>query len=148
DGPTKAQLARRARDMNLPNVTLLPAQPPQAIPDYFNAADVSVAPMKTPHIVGTLPVKIYDSMACGVPVIVAATGEASAVVRDSGSGLVVPPANGPALRAAILRLRDDPHLRAQLGRSGQQVVAAHYSRQAQARQLVALLSQTFGHSPG
>ena len=144
DGPTKPQVAAKAAALGLTNLTLVDAQPRERIADFFNAADVSLVPMRNPHIVGTLPIKIYDSMACATPVIVGATGEAQYVVEEADAGLVVPPEDGDALCAAILRLREDGALRERLGRNGPAVVRERYSRQAQGAQLEALLREVVG----
>jgi glycosyltransferase involved in cell wall biosynthesis len=139
DGPTKTSVQKRVEVMGITNVTLLPAQPRELIPDYFNAADVSLAPLKEPHVVGSFPTKVYDSMACQVPVIASDTGETQIVIDEAKAGIVTPPGNPAALRAAILTMRADPVLRACLGRNGRQSVTTHYSRQAQASQLEKLL---------
>ena len=144
DGPTKPQVAAKAVALGLTNLTLVDAQPQERIAGFFNAADVSLVPMRNPHIVGTLPIKIYDSMACATPVIVGATGEARYVVEEAEAGLVVPPEDDDALCAAILRLRDDIVLRERLGRNGPRVVRERYSRQAQGAQLAALLREVAG----
>jgi glycosyltransferase involved in cell wall biosynthesis len=139
EGPTREEVQAYAATLGLGNVTFLPAQARERVPDYFNAADVSLVPIKEPNIFGMLPVKIYDSMACQVPVIVGATGEPRHIVQESDSGLAVDPGDGAQLRQAILSLRADPARRQRYGENGRQAVVARYSRQAQARQLEKLL---------
>ena len=139
DGPTREALQDDASLLGLTNVTFLPAQPRERVPGYFNAADVSLVPLREPNIPGMLPVKIYDSMACKVPLIVGARGEPRTIVQECDSGLVVDPGNVEQLCDAILRLRDAPELRRRYGENGRQAVVARYSRQAQARQLEQIL---------
>ncbi len=139
DGPTKRHVETYADELQLTNATFLPAQPSEQIPAFFNAADVTVVPMKEPHIVGTLPIKIYDSMACQVPIILAATGEAQLIVEESKAGIATAPGDARQLREAILYLRANPELRAELGRNGRQAVESQYSRRAQAQRLEQLL---------
>jgi colanic acid biosynthesis glycosyl transferase WcaI len=148
DGPTKERVQQCAYELDLQNVIFLPPQSREQIADFFNAADVSIVPMKEPHIVGTLPIKIYDSMACEVPVIVSAIGEIQLIVENSGAGIATQPRNREQLREAILRLRADPALRAQLGHNGRRAVESCYSRQAQAQQLVQLLQEVVEMAPG
>jgi glycosyltransferase involved in cell wall biosynthesis len=57
-----------------------------------------------------------ESLACGTPILVRDRGPLPEVVDDSGAGLVFHDADG--LIAAVTRLRDDPTLRAELGRRG------------------------------
>jgi glycosyltransferase involved in cell wall biosynthesis len=139
DGPTKRRLQMDSEMRGLSNVSFLPSEPMSRIPQFFNAADVTVAPLKTPQFRGTVPVKIYDSMACGVPVIVAATGEAKSIVEDAGAGLAVEPGNAQALREAIIRLYRDPEMRSRMGRNGRLAAESKYSRRMQAQQLSELL---------
>ena len=140
DGPTKAAAQQRARELDLQNISFLPAQPYREIPDFFNAADVSLIPMKEPHIVGTLPIKIYDSMACQLPVIACGTGEIQTVIQESGAGLALEPEDPQQLRGAILKLYSNPEQRARYGRNGRQVVEIQFNRLAQAQQLERILT--------
>lgn len=142
DGPTKAQIEQKVHKLKLTNVTCLPAQPRDRIPQFFNAADVSVVPMREPHIVGTLPIKIYDSMACGVPVIACATGEAGYIIEEVEAGLVIPLEAPTALTNAIRCLKAKPALCQRFGENGKRAVQSNYSRQKQAAQLEALLRTT------
>ncbi len=139
DGPVKAETEKRATEHGLTNVTFIPQIPTEQIPAYYNAADVSVVPMRTPQAPGTLPIKIYDSMACALPVIVCANGEPRQVVEEAQSGLVTDPMNLEQLEQAILKLHDNPELRTSLGQNALAAVRSNYSRQAQAKQLTALL---------
>jgi glycosyltransferase involved in cell wall biosynthesis len=56
---------------------------------------------------------VYEALACGVPVIVSSNG--SSAVRHEREGIVVPPGDSDALRAAIERLCHEPELRVQMG---------------------------------
>ncbi len=57
-----------------------------------------------------------EAMACGVPVISTSGGALPEVVGDAG--ILVPPADKPALREAILALLNDPERRRRLGEAG------------------------------
>jgi glycosyltransferase involved in cell wall biosynthesis len=59
-----------------------------------------------------------EAMAFGRPVVAAAGGALLDLVTDGETGLLVPPRNAPALRAAVERLLADPELRERLGRAG------------------------------
>ena len=56
---------------------------------------------------------VYEALACGVPVIVSSNG--SSAVRHEREGLVVPPGDSEALRAAMERLCHERDLRIQMG---------------------------------
>ncbi len=63
------------------------------------------------------------------------------IVEDHFNGLLIPPANAPALEGAILRLADSQDLRESLGRAAQESVQRHTWERA-ARQLEALYLRT------
>jgi glycosyltransferase involved in cell wall biosynthesis len=59
-----------------------------------------------------------EAMSHGVPVIATTAGGLGWVIEDDVSGIVVQPGDVQGLRAAIIRLRDDPELRARYGEGG------------------------------
>jgi glycosyltransferase involved in cell wall biosynthesis len=58
-----------------------------------------------------------EAMAFGRPVVAAAGGALLDLVTDGETGLLVPPRDAPAMRAAVERLLRDPELRERLGRA-------------------------------
>ncbi len=56
-----------------------------------------------------------EAMAFGRPVVAAAGGALLELVADGETGLLVPPRDAPALRAAVQRLLGDAELRERLG---------------------------------
>lgn len=67
---------------------------------------------------------IAEAMACGVPVVATEVGDARTIVGDTG--LVVPPADPPALAAALRRLLADARLEERRSAARQRVVD-HFS---------------------
>ena len=61
-----------------------------------------------------------EAMAHGRPVVASATGGLLDLVEDGVTGLLVPPGDVPALRAAIERLLGDRELRARLGEAARE----------------------------
>jgi glycosyltransferase involved in cell wall biosynthesis len=70
---------------------------------------------------------ILEGMAAGLPMIVTDVGGNPEAVLDGRTGLVVPPRNVEAIGEAILRLADDPELRAQLGKAARLRVQKEFS---------------------
>jgi glycosyltransferase involved in cell wall biosynthesis len=75
-----------------------------------------------PNYRHSLPTKIVEYMARGVPVVTTPLAVAQTLVEDAGSGIVVPFEDAQAAAEAVRALRADPVLRQRLARAG--VVAA------------------------
>ncbi|EQD35616.1 glycosyl transferase group 1, partial [mine drainage metagenome] len=89
-----------------------------------------------------IPSKIFEAMAMGVPVLMSLPeGEATAIIRDCGCGVCVPPESPNALADAILALASDPGRMALL-RAAAVAAAPRYSRDVQARKMEAVLLAT------
>ncbi len=67
-----------------------------------------------------------EAMAFGRPVVAAAGGALLELVADGETGLLVPPRDAPALRAAVERLLADPQLRERLGRAARDVARERF----------------------
>ena len=70
-------------------------------------------------------VALAEAMSCGLPCVVTDVGGNGTFVGDAG--LVVPPRQVAAVRAALLRLARDARLREQMGRAGVERVSTGHS---------------------
>lgn len=142
DGVAKPMLEQRARERGLTNCEFRPSVPPRELVALLHAADACVATTRASEFAGeTIPVKLFDYLAVGCPIVAAVRGDAAGVVEAAGGGLVVPPENGAAIADAIRRLRDEPGLREQLATHGPAFVAREHSRLALGRRWVELLDE-------
>ena len=92
----------------------------------------------TPNYVDALPIKLFEYMAAGMPVIASDFPVWREIVDDAGCGLLVDPRDPAAIAAAVNELMaDEPRMRA-LGESGKQAVLNKYSWAAEADKLVKL----------
>jgi glycosyltransferase involved in cell wall biosynthesis len=73
---------------------------------------------------------IPQALAVGTPVIGTSVGGTPELVRDGETGRVVPPADAPALAAAIADLLASPARARELALRGQAEVLAHHSMDA------------------
>ncbi len=91
-----------------------------------------------------LPSKIAEYMARGVPVVTSPLPLAAGLVTEHGCGLVVPFGDPAAAAAAVLRLREQPALRQELGRRGHDAARQHLGWAADAPAFVAQLERWAG----
>jgi glycosyltransferase involved in cell wall biosynthesis len=68
---------------------------------------------------------VVEGMGAGLAVVAMNAGGPSEIVTNGVDGLLVPPGDGPALGAALVRLRSDRALRERLGRAGIATAAAY-----------------------
>lgn len=79
---------------------------------------------------GVAPLKLFEAMGCGTPVIVSDLPFQAEIVRQAGAGLVVPSASPSAIAIAVAELAEASNKTAEMGRSG----AAYVEREASWRQ--------------
>ncbi len=142
DGPQKAEIVALADKYHLPNLTLLPEQPHQVIPDYLSAADVALVPLKNIALFkGTLPSKLFDAWACQRPVVLSVDGEARQILESVHGGCYVTPEDVYALIIALRELKNNPGERERMGANGRAYTVKHFSRQVLAEKLARILEE-------
>jgi colanic acid biosynthesis glycosyl transferase WcaI len=141
-GAERAALEKSVARRGLQNVRLVPRQPKEHMPALWSACDLTLIPLRNdPVFAGVVPSKLFEAMAHGVPVVMSVPeGEATALVREEGCGVVIPPEDPVALAAAIRMLVRSPERLAELGARAL-AAAPRYSRQHQAQRLLAVLEQ-------
>lgn len=97
-------------------------------PDYDALCAVFVVPsvVDAQGNVDGLPNVLLEAMAGGRAIVASRVAGIPEVVTDGESGLLVTPGDVEELAASLIRLLNDPTLRARLGRHAQQVVAERY----------------------
>jgi glycosyltransferase involved in cell wall biosynthesis len=89
-----------------------------------------------PNFRCSMPTKVIEYGACGIPVITTPLPLAEQLVRGSNSGLVVPWRDPKAVVRAVVALRDDPHLAALLGLNGHATALEQYDWRIWSRRFV------------
>jgi glycosyltransferase involved in cell wall biosynthesis len=93
----------------------------------------------SPNYRHSMPTKVVEYMARGLPVITTPNPIAAQIVTEGACGLVVPFQDPTATAAAVRRLRDDPTLRLDMGKRGHEAARAQFHWPEQARLFVAQL---------
>lgn len=111
----------------------------EQVPAQLIEADVALAVLQPiERYVAALPVKLFEYMACGLPVVISDFPANRAVVAGADCGLLVDPANVDAVAAAIARLLADPTEARRLGQNGRRAFQTEYNWQALEQKLLAL----------
>ena len=91
-----------------------------------------------------LPNVVPEAFAHGLPVISSAAGGAGEAVIDRQTGLIVDPADAPALADAVERLGRDEALRARLGAAGRAWVEENFLSEVNIRRLAEAFERAAG----
>jgi glycosyltransferase involved in cell wall biosynthesis len=130
DGPELPRVREAAR--GLERVTFAGAVAHDTMPALLAAADVGVAPFDV-HAHAPLsiafywsPLKVFEYMASGLPVVAPDIAGLRRIVTDGREGALYDPADGGALARTLERLRD-PALRRRLGDAARERAVRDFS---------------------
>lgn len=137
DGPLRTALATDLAGRGLCDVVHFTGAVDHAeMPRWLATMDVAVAPYPRLDQFYFSPLKVYEYMAAGLPVVASAIGQIPEVIDQEQNGLLYPPGDTRALASALLRLRNDPLLGRTLGQQAHATIAAAHSWKAVAGQIL------------
>lgn len=114
DGPQRPEFEALARDLGLSGSVRFLGQRAD-IPAVLAAVQLTVLPSLWEEGFGLVAL---EAQAAGRPVVAYRTGGVSEVVRDGGTGILVPVGEISSLADGVVRLLSDPALRTRLGEAG------------------------------
>jgi glycosyltransferase involved in cell wall biosynthesis len=100
-----------------------------------------------PNYRHSMPTKVVEYMARGIPVITTPNPPAVKIVEPAGCGLVVPFGDPAAAADAVRRLRADAELRTDLGKRGYETARARFHWPMHAERFVNQLELWAGRTP-
>jgi glycosyltransferase involved in cell wall biosynthesis len=121
DGPQRPHVQALCRDLGVPAV-FTGTVPHDEMPRYLSAMDVALLLKPSVGEFHYSPLKLWEYLACGVPVVAPCVGQPAALLTDGVDALLVEPDDVKAVAAAIARLADEPALRASLSAEGRRHV--------------------------
>jgi glycosyltransferase involved in cell wall biosynthesis len=110
-------------------------RPYEEIPDLVAGATAGLIPTTNPlgrSSTGMNPLKLFETLACGIPAIVTQLPGQADLVREGRCGLVVPCGDAAALAHAVAQLAADPAEAREMGTRGAALVRASHSWRARA----------------
>lgn len=141
-GAEKEGLVARAERDGLQNVRFVPPVGKTEVREWYGAADVALVPLRdVPLFTTFIPSKLFEVLACEVPVVASVAGEAAEIARRSGGAIVVPPEDVVGIRDALLDLKADDEKRQAMGRAGRKFVVLEYDRRVLARRYAGVLAE-------
>ncbi len=143
DGPLKENMVRRAKLSGLSNIRFEPVQDRRRVPEMHAAADVCLLTMRKDSSNSSVPSKLITYMAAGRPVLCAAPAgnDVARIVAGAKAGMIVPPGEADALAAAILDLRANPRLRADMGANARSYFERELAFRRRYEQFIEILTE-------
>lgn len=125
------------------HITVTGFVPPQNIPPYLAAMDITVLPNSAYYC---SPLKLFEYMAMAKPTVAVGTSPVATTLQDGEEGLLFRQGNVDALTAALGRLTDDRELRARIGAAARRRVERDYTWRHNAGQVFGLLEEVHRQS--
>jgi glycosyltransferase involved in cell wall biosynthesis len=122
DGPDREHVERRASELGIVRSCLFLGYQ-EDVSGWYRAFDAMILPSANE---GT-PVVVIEALAAGCPVVATSVGGVPDVVREGVDGFLVPPRDTEALAERLVRLAEDPELRARMGAAGRESVPSRYA---------------------
>ncbi|MGE3909825.1 MAG: glycosyltransferase family 4 protein [Chloroflexota bacterium] len=146
DDPDIAALAARADERGVrERVQLRGHVPYDRVPEVLSQASVALLPLPDEPVARlfTSPLKLFDYMAAGVPIVASDLPALREVLRHEENALLAAPGDADSFAAAVRRLLAEPDLAKRLGEQARADVR-HYSWDARAEALLDVLSEPAG----
>ncbi len=105
--PRRLELQARAVREGVANRIEWPGYlPPRAIPARLRSSDIAILPTRAVHgeEISASPLKLFEYMACGLPVVASDLPSIRDVIRDGENGLLFRDGDPDSLAAAVRRL--------------------------------------------
>lgn len=150
DGPELSLLKGKAKELDVDNVTFTGFLNREKLLEIYRQSDVLIAHARSsPTIDATMvPIKLFEYMATGRPMIYAGKGIATDLLRQTGCAVTIPPEDPEAIRGAVAGLLRDPERMRVLGLRGQACVQKDFHRDKLMEELANALDERFAGATG
>jgi glycosyltransferase involved in cell wall biosynthesis len=141
DGPLRSELERQSQALGLADsVTFLGAVDHDQMPNVIRSFSVALAPYPPlDHDFYFSPMKVFEYMGCGVPVVASNVGQIGQLVSHQRNAILVEPGDVAGLADACCELLLDPRTASRIGQSGAELVHHRYTWDHNAETLLSAL---------
>jgi len=141
------ELETSCRERDLQNVvTFTGVVPYEDVPAVLGASDVLVAPYPDLSQFYFSPLKVYEYMAAGKPIVASRIGQIVSLLSDGETGLLVNPGDPSDLAKALLRLKQDRALAKRLGQAASREAVQMHSWKQRIEQVDIILKELISES--
>lgn len=138
DGPVADAVCSRLTAAGLAGrAELTGAVSPADVPGYLHRMDIACAPYPAGGSDYFSPLKVYEYLAAGVPVVASAVGQLPVALDHGRLGRLVRPGDAASLTEALAGLRTDHDQRVRLRQLGREAVLARHTWRALVQRVLA-----------
>lgn len=144
DNPSfKTEIEKLIKELSLSeHITIKAAVPFHEIEKFYGAAKIGLCLLhETPKFKTAIPIKLFEYMAFGLPVIASSHGITAKIVRETDCGLLVDPLNVKSIAEAILRLLKNTELHSAQSTNGQISISKKYNWECESKKLLETYSE-------
>jgi glycosyltransferase involved in cell wall biosynthesis len=128
EGPELAATRARVHALGLDGVVHFAGSIPHSeIPEWLSAVDVALAPYAPSAPAYFSPVKLFEYMAMGLPVVCARLGQTQEIVAHGRTGWLYDPCEPGALSGALRRLAREPEACRAAGAAARELVLREHT---------------------
>ncbi|WP_070968827.1 glycosyltransferase family 4 protein [Vibrio sonorensis] len=128
DGPQRRALEQQVKTLHIEHkVKMTGAISPQLVPEYMATIDIGVAPYPSGLDFYFSPLKVYEYMAAGLPIVASQTGQIEELIEHGVNGVLYPAGDIHALTKAIEQLILEPVMAQSLGKRARQEAEQYHS---------------------
>lgn len=136
-GAQFADLRTKAVHMDLENLCFFDSVPSEAVPGILQAIDLGIIMLKNKRLfLSVIPSKMFEYMACGLPILLCARGESAMLVKQNKAGLVVNPEQPRSMAEAIIEVQRSPRLLEEFAANGK-INSQKFTREMHASKMLA-----------
>ena len=143
-GSDKERLVQKAKDMSLSNLLFCEPIPKSLMPVLYSRADSVIVALKNGSMKDSIPSKLYEVLAFGIPTFLIASGDAVSLLQETKIGLAVDPdlPKPDLVQSFSIFLSKLSSYQNQKDRCAE-LIKNNYSRSVLAKQFVTLVTEQF-----
>lgn len=126
-GSQSEYVERRLQDASMQHVRWITWLPHDQMPLAWNISTLTFWAMRDHDLyAGTIPAKLYEAMACGIPMVMVGRGVSATILEESGAGIVIRDHSVTTLTKSVTTLLNDPHQLQALSDNGRRYAETHF----------------------
>lgn len=142
DGNTRSEIEAKIKEHQLTDhVYISGFIPHDQVPGALSLFDVALAPYNNISNFYFSPLKIFEYMAAGKPVVAPALGQIRELVQSHYTGLLLEENNDKCLEESLITIIEDPINLKQMGQNAKDFITEHYTWKKNAEKITFALEE-------